>query len=266
MHPRFNRKLAVGAAVLAAAAFGGGAYAATQNSPSSARQAFLNDVAKRLNVAPAQLRSAIRSAYFDELSSAVAQHRLTPAQASAIKRRVRQQGALPLGGLLAPLPLAPPPGAGRPFARPPLPFAGRLRFVRPPRPFAGRFRFARPMLVFGGLAAAARYLGLAPMELFGELASGKSLAQIASARGKSVSGLEDTIIASERSMLGKLVASRIITNAREQRLLVRLSKKLDALVNRRGFRMGFVPRALPRRFAPLPPGKAPAGPPIPFGP
>ena len=42
MSSNLKRKFAIGVAVLASAAFGGGAYAATQVSGSNARQAFLN--------------------------------------------------------------------------------------------------------------------------------------------------------------------------------------------------------------------------------
>ena len=112
MHPVIKRKLAVVAALLAAVAFAGGAYAATQTSPISVRQAFLNDVAKRLNVTPQQLTSAFRGAFDDELANAVAAHRLTQAQANALKRDVGQSGSLPLGGLVArrfaaPIPVLP---------------------------------------------------------------------------------------------------------------------------------------------------------------
>jgi hypothetical protein len=50
MHVSLKRQLAIGTAVLAAAAFGGGAYAATQDSGVNLRQVFLNDVAERSNV------------------------------------------------------------------------------------------------------------------------------------------------------------------------------------------------------------------------
>ena len=43
MHPRLKRKLTLGAAALSAAAFAGGAYAASRGSDTSFRQAFLND-------------------------------------------------------------------------------------------------------------------------------------------------------------------------------------------------------------------------------
>ena len=54
-----RHKLAILAAILAAAALAGGAYAATQ-SGGNPRQAFINDVARRLHVTPAQLRAALK--------------------------------------------------------------------------------------------------------------------------------------------------------------------------------------------------------------
>jgi len=45
------------------------------------------------------------------------------------------------------------------------------------------------------IAAAATYLGLSQVDLRTQLQSGKTLAQIAQAQGKSVSGLEDAMVA-----------------------------------------------------------------------
>jgi hypothetical protein len=247
MHPKLKRKLAIGAAVVAAVAFAGGAYAATQDPPVSVRQVFLNDIAKRLNVTPQQLTSAIKGAYLDELSNAVAEHNLTKAQAGAIERAVQRSGSFPLGGLVAPFPLA---------------AIAKQQLVAPapglPLPFA----------VFGGLGAAAKYLGVkTPMQLAYLLGSGKSLAQIAQARGKTVAGVENAIMASERSMLDRLVANKLITSAREQRLLARLSKRIDALVNRAGLR-ALLPAPLAVRAFKfrIHRGFAPPLPVLPFGP
>ena len=96
MHLPIKRKLVAAATVVAAAAFGGGAYAATQSSAPS-RQAFLNDVAKRLNVSPAQLTNALKGAFDDQLQAAVAAGKLTQAQANAIKQRIQKRGSAPLG-------------------------------------------------------------------------------------------------------------------------------------------------------------------------
>ncbi len=67
-----------------------------------------------------------------------------------------------------------------------------------------------------------------------ELSARKSLAQITTARGKSVAGLKDAITAATRSRLDKLVAAKVITNAQEQQLLARLSSGLDREINRTG--------------------------------
>jgi hypothetical protein len=100
-----RRKFAVGTTALAAAAFAGGAYAATQDARMGARQAFLADLAGRLNVTPRQLSGALRGALVDELQAAVAAGKLTRTQADAIKQRVLKSGVTPLGGfdLLDPL-------------------------------------------------------------------------------------------------------------------------------------------------------------------
>jgi hypothetical protein len=212
---------------LVAVASAGGAYAATQSStnPRQAyledvakrRQAYLDDVAKRLNVSPAKLRAALKGALIDRLNAAVKRGQLTQAQANKIEQRIEQSGSLPF-------------------------------LVGPP----GRFSFpARPLLAAGAVGAAAKYLGLTDAKLFGELSDGKSLAQIAKAQGKSVSGLEQAIISSETTRLNQLESKGIITKAQEQLLLSRLSEKVSRLVNRSGLMMrGPGLRALPN--GPLP--------------
>src|SRR5437763_586682 len=68
MQTLLKRKLLVGTVVVAAAAFAGGAYAATQNS-TNPRQEFLGDVAKRLNVTPQKLTTALArfTSHLDEI-------------------------------------------------------------------------------------------------------------------------------------------------------------------------------------------------------
>ena len=97
MHPSLKRKLTIVATVLGAAAFAGGAFAATQTTAANMPQAFLQDVAKRLNVTPARLSAALRNAFFDQLKTAVVTGGLTQAQANAIRQHVQQTGVAPLG-------------------------------------------------------------------------------------------------------------------------------------------------------------------------
>ena len=220
-----KRKLAIGATVTAAAAFAGGAYAATQSGGTS-RQAFLNDVAKRLGVSPQHLTDALKGAFDDQLAAAVAAGKLTQAQANAIKQRVQQKGGTPFGF----------GGARR--------FGGPRQFGVPGHPFLGGVHEGR-------FAAAAKYLGLSETQLAGQLAAGKSLAQIASAHGKSVSGLD------------KAVSAKLLTSAQEQQILSRLSSVLDKRINSKGFAPRFNQQGFRRGFGPggmrVYPGMAPQG-------
>jgi hypothetical protein len=194
-----RRRLVIAVAAIAACAFAGGAYAATSSSGVSPRQAFLNDAAKRLGVTPQRLKDALAGALQDELAAAVRAGKLTQAQASAIERHFKQSGGLPL-------PLGPNGGLHA------------LRFGP-----GG-----------GPLGAAARYLGLSVPQLLDQLRGGKSLALLASSRGKSTSGLENAIVSDERARLDKARAAGAITASREQKLLAQLRARVDALVNRSG--------------------------------
>ena len=126
MHSNLKRRLAIGVVAVAAAAFAGGAYAATKDSNANTRQAFLNDVAKRLHVTPAQLTSALEGAEMDQLNAAVASGKLTQAQANALKQRI-QQGHVLLGALGL---FRAGPGFLAPFGP-----GGKLRGSLAPRPF-----------------------------------------------------------------------------------------------------------------------------------
>ena len=211
-----KRSLAIPLTVAAVAAAAGGAYAATQ-SGGNPRQAFLDDVAARLHVSPAQLQSALRGALTDRLNEAVKAGRLTAAQAKAIEQRLES-------------------GRG-PFMGP------RWRFFGEP---AMRPRRA-------GLDAAARYLGLTDAQLMTDLEAGKTLAQIAQARGRSVSGLEQAILSELRTRLDRAAAAGLIDKAQEQRILSRWSARIARVVEH-----GLAPMmARPRYMPPGPVGGPP---------
>jgi hypothetical protein len=230
LHRWFRGKLVIGLAALAVIAFAGGAVAATQSGGPTTRKAFLNDLAKRLHVTPQQLSSALNGATIDQLQAAVKAGELTQAQANAIEQRMKQNGnapAVPFGFF--------GPGAGPGFPRlAPGPGGAPGPRLRPfPGPFAG----------VGDISSAAGYLGLTNAQLFQQLSSGKSLAQIATAKGKTVSGLEQAMTASVKSRLDKLVAAKAITAAQEKQFLSRFSARLSQEVNQKG-------AALPRLARP----------------
>lgn len=89
-----------------------------------------------------------------------------------------------------------------------------------------------------GPVAIASYLGLTPAQLRQQLRSGKTLAQIAVAQGKTVAGLENAIYADVQTHLDRAVANGRLTKAQEQTLLARLKSRLDDLVNHAFPKMG----------------------------
>jgi AraC-like DNA-binding protein len=234
-----RHKLLVAAVTVLALGSGGIAYAATQSS-SNPRQAFLNDVAKRLNVSPAKLNSAFKAALVDRLNAEVKAGKITQAQANRIEQRLDRSGAPPF-------------------------FFGR----------GGRFRMGRPARFESlTLSAAASYLGVSDAQLMKDLGSGKSMADVAKASGKSVSGLEQAIVSAEKTQLDGQVTKGTITKAQEQQILSRLSARVDALVNGTGFRRprmglrvpslkgrGPAPENAPMMVAPYAPPPGPSGPP-----
>ena len=133
MHRSLKRNVVLILAALAVAAFAGGAYAATQSSGPNTRQAFLNDVAKRLHVSPQQLSSALNGATTDQLQAEVKSGQITQAQANALEQHLKNGGSTPFlpltPGLAGPRPFLPgPPGAKGFLARPPGAFGFGLGF------------------------------------------------------------------------------------------------------------------------------------------
>jgi AraC-like DNA-binding protein len=197
--PKLKGKVAITAAALVALAGAGGTYAATQGSGSSERQLFLNDVAKRLHVSTSDLNAAFSGALSDRLDAAVKAGRLTREQADAIKQHQKQEGGLPFLG---------------------------------PAPHFGGPPHGAPIMA--GIDAASKYLGLTDEQLHQQLESGKSLAQVASDRGKSLDGLKSAIKDAVRSKLDTAVSEKRLTKAQEQQILDDLERHVDDIVQRKG--------------------------------
>src|ERR687888_506866 len=84
---------------------------------------------------------------------------------------------------------------------------------------------------FGELDAAASYLGLTEAELETQLESGKTLAQVAKDRGKSVDGLIQALVDAATKRLDADVAAGRLTKAQEQQILSGLKDRITAFVN-----------------------------------
>jgi len=173
---------------------------------SSNQDAFLNDVAKRLNVTPDQLKAAIKGATNDRIDQAVKDGKITKEQGDALKKRAADGGVPFLGPALGGL----RPGPG-------FHFGGR------------GFGFGHR----GGasLDAAAKYLGLTEEQLRTQLAAGKSLADIAGDKSKSVDGLKKAMTADLQAKLDQAVKDKKLTQAQADEILKRTNDLLDDLVN-----------------------------------
>jgi hypothetical protein len=212
-----KRKVVVGAAAGLAVAGGGAAIAATQfGSPKEESQAVVNDAAKQLGVTPSELSAALKKAMENRVDAAVAAGRLTKEQGAELKKRI-EAGDVPLFG-----------GPG---------FAG-------PAHLRGFGHLGPP----GDLDAAADYLGLTEAQLEKQLNTGKTLAQVAKSRDKSVDGLISALYDSAKKKLDAGVAAGHLTKSREESILADLKSRLSELnnaqlrIDRDGPRGGLGPR------------------------
>ena len=197
METNAKRKLMAGAAAAVLVAGGGATALAASKyiSPRGESQAVIADAAKQLGIEPAKLSEALKKAQENRVDAAVAAGRLTKAQGDALKARIES------GGL-------------------PLVLGGPMH------------EFHRGM--FGpGLEAAATYLGLTEAQLRTELESGKTLAQIATANGKTADGLVSTLLDAAKQRLDTAVAAGRLTRAEADSLLTGLKSRITDLVNGR---------------------------------
>src|SRR3989475_3441562 len=214
MSSRLKPKLIAGTVAGLAVAGGGAAYAETQlGSPQQESQAVLNDAARQLGVEPSALSAALKKALENRVDDAVAAGRLTKAQGNELKQRI-ESGDVPLFG-----------GPGREFGH-----------------------HAGP---FGGLDAAASYLSLTDAQLRTQLESGKSLADVAKAQGKTVDGLVQALVNAAKKKIDAAVTAGRLRQTQADSILADLKSRVTDFVNgpaprfglRHGFRDGAPPAA-----------------------
>jgi hypothetical protein len=192
-----TRIIALAAALAAVTALAVGVTAAgAADAPSLA-----DDVAARLGVSPDKLRDAFNAALTARIDAAVAAGKITPAQGAKLKERIANAQGLGLGI--------------------------RKAFADRHKAFVGRIAAHGK-----GFGAAADYLGMTREALRAEIAEGQSLAQIASAKGKSVDGLEAAMLAPAKEALAKAVANGKLTKQRADEILDRLADRIERLVQR----------------------------------
>lgn len=198
-----RRILIAGAAALAVAGGGAAIAASKSGSPQDESKAVVEDAAKQLGIAPAKLADALKQALENRVDAAVAAGRITKEQGDALKKRIEAQGYPMLGGFGM--------GFGHRGAGP------------------GIHRL-------GHLDAAASYLGMTEAELRAQLAGGKTLAEVAKAKGKSVDGLVSALVAAEKKGLDAAVKAGRMTQAQADAFLAHAKQRVTDAVN--GVRSG----------------------------
>ena len=81
------------------------------------------------------------------------------------------------------------------------------------------------------MKAAAQYIGVGKAALVKDARTGKTLAEIATAHGKTVDGLKAAMLAAVKTRLDKAVTAGKATPAQEQTKLTRAAKLIDRIVN-----------------------------------
>ena len=217
-----KRGLAIAAASLAALGTAGAAVAATQSdSPAATSKAIVASAAQDVGVSESALTAALVKAEEAQIDAQVMAGKLTQAQADALKQRI-ESGDVPLVGV----------GLG---------MGGR--HGGPGHGGPGH-----------NVATVASYLGITKAAVVSELQSGKTLAQIATAHGKTVDGLVTTLVAAEKTELDAAVTSGKITQAQEDAMLVNSKQHITDEVN------GKRPTGGPGMRGPGGPGDAPQAP------
>ena len=198
MQAHLKRKLVAGVVTVAAVAGGGAAIAATtDNSPTATSSAIVSDAASQLGIQSSTLSAALKKAEEDQVDAQVTAGTLTQAQADAIKAKI-EAGTVPLIGF---------GGGGPGFGR------------------------GGPGGPGGNLDAAATYLGVTSAVLQTDLQGGQTLADVATAQGKTVDGLVSALVTAAKSDLDAQVTAGNLTAAQETSIESDLTAHITDMVN-----------------------------------
>lgn len=190
------------ASLLAVSTIGvGAAIGATKVlTPKQESQAVIDDAARQLGIQPNELSNALKQALKNRVDEAVKDGRLTKEEAARLKQRID---------------------------------ANQIPFLGPgPRPGPG-FHREHHFPFHAKLEAAAKYLGMSESELRTSLDGGKTLAQVARDRDKSVEGLVDALLADAQTHLEEAVKAGRLTEAEKKEMLAGLEQRITDLVNGR---------------------------------
>lgn len=193
-----RKMILVLAALAAAVSLAGTSAALADDAPK--QPALIDAVAAKLGLTPAQLQAAFKAVLVERIDAKVAAGTLTPEQAAKLKERIASAQGLGLGARKA--------------------FAKRAKAFK-----QGMIAKAKR------LAPVATLLTMTREELRAELKAGKSLAEIAAAKGVSRTDLIAAMTKPAKDRLAKAVAAGKLTQARADELTKRLTERVTKLVD-----------------------------------
>ncbi|HEV8634459.1 MAG TPA: DUF2680 domain-containing protein [Chloroflexota bacterium] len=206
MHPALRKILvgALAAAVLTATAATAALAQTPEPKPTEKPRAeraneLLDGLASRLGKSPEELRAAIVAAQKDLVAKALAAGRLTQEQANRLTQRIEQRAAEGLG-------------------------LGALRAPKIAARVAPKIAATREL---------AHFLNLEPRELAQELRAGKSLAEVAQAKGKSRDDVKAFLTNQAKTRFDKLVADGRLTREQADARLKALTERLDRAIDQK---------------------------------
>lgn len=195
-----RKMIIVVAALAASVSLVGTSAALADDTPE--QPALIDAVAAKLGLTPAQLQAAFKAVLVERIDAKVAAGTLTPEQAATLKERIASAQGLGLGARKA--------------------FAEHAKAIK-----QGMIAKAKR------LAPVAALLEMTREELRAELKAGKSLAEIAAAKGVSKTDLVTAMTKPAKDRLAKAVAAGRLTQARADELLERLTEHVTKLVDRK---------------------------------
>ena len=157
---------------------------------------FLSKLADKLGVSEDELKTAIQDTRIEMIDEAVAEGRLTEEHGERLKER-----------------------------------AGEGGFLFPPRHGEGRFRGHCQRAVGHVLGTAAEVLDMPKEDLAQQLKDGKSLAEVAEAKGMSVEDFKSALLDKEKANLDTLVSEDKLTQAQADKIYEKFQENIDTIVN-----------------------------------
>jgi hypothetical protein len=218
---RLRSRNAIAILVATAVLIGAGVALAQSQSPSPSptprqeksvslgRDAFLDDVARRLGIQRARLAAALKAMALADVKWAEDNGFITKARADVLRERINS-------------------GTGKGLGR--FGLHGRLGPGLKGLGLRGGLLKGRFNRGFGLLEAAADYLGLPEEDLLDALRS-RTLAQVARDRGKNIDGLQAALRSAKKADLDEAVAASEITAAQANALLSRFDSQIGDVMN-----------------------------------